>query len=60
MARLDYTITVVDALPAWKWRNARARDLAQLVPLWAARRWQRVRREMSPAGLARKARANRS
>lgn len=60
MPRVDYLITVVDTIPLWKWRHATAKTLVACgVPLPVAARWERVRREMSPRGLARKARENR-
>lgn len=57
MAKKDYLITVVDTIG--KWHNAPAADLVRVcgVPLVIAARWEKVRREMSPAGLKRKAKA---
>lgn len=57
MARIEYQITVVDTIG--KWHKAPAADLvrrAGLSPALAAR-WAKVRREMSPAGLRRKLKA---
>lgn len=57
MSRVDYQITVVDTIG--KWHKAPAADLVRRagVPLRVAERWARVRREMSPAGLKRKLKA---
>lgn len=57
MSRVDYQITVVDTIG--KWHKAPAADLVRRagVPLRVAERWAKVRREMSPAGLKRKLKA---
>lgn len=57
MSRIDYQITVVDTIG--KWHKAPAADLVRRagVPLSVAERWAKVRREMSPAGLRRKLKA---
>lgn len=59
-ARADYQITVVDTIG--KWHKAPAADLVRRagVPLSVATRWAKVRREMSPAGLRKKLKAQRN
>jgi hypothetical protein len=56
----DYLIVVVDTIG--KWHKAPAADLVRRagVPLTVAARWQKVRRQMSPAGLKKKAREQRN
>lgn len=57
MSRVEYQITVVDTVG--KWHKAPAADLVRRagVPLSVAQKWAKVRREMSPAGLKRKLKA---
>lgn len=53
MDRIEYHIVVVDRWP--RWRSATRKMIEAGVPPGVAVRWQKVRREMSPAGLKRKA-----
>lgn len=56
---MSYLIVVVDQLG--KWRMATAADLVGIgVPVRVAEKWRKVRREMSPAGLKRKAEATKN
>lgn len=56
MAR-DYQITVVDIFGRWRHATAPALVRDAGVPPRIAARWAKVRREMSPAGLKKKIRA---
>ena len=60
MARIEYHITVVDRWGTWRKKNliSMVRDAG--VPIAVAARWEKVRREMSPAGLKRKLTAQRN
>jgi uncharacterized protein (DUF2384 family) len=60
MADKGWIITVVDTIG--KWQKAPAADLVRRagISLEVAARWKRVRREMSPAGLKRKAKEYRN
>ncbi len=58
---LDYEITVVaPSSRPWESDEREARKLAKVVPLPVAARWKKVRRELSPQGLKRKAREARN
>lgn len=62
---VEYRITVVDAKwDATPYRRRKAPDARGLVevgvPLRVAAEWKKVRAEMSPAGLKKKAHANRN
>jgi hypothetical protein len=55
MAQRDYEITVVDTIGRWHKATAPALVRDAGVPPKVAAAWAKIRRQMSPAGLKRKA-----
>lgn len=59
MARIEYRVVVVDRWSARGLPSAR-KMVESGLPVKVAARWEKIRREMSPAGLKRKAREQRN